>query len=93
MLTVDKLKIYEQFDGDIDGWARASRGQASTGMTDEDWYLIDELLLGLAAVIADAAAPSYAQLVEQRVLENTDDQAARNRLHALAARRGPRDAA
>lgn len=34
MLTVEKLKIYEQFDGDIDGWARASRGQASPGMTD-----------------------------------------------------------
>jgi len=25
--------MYEQFDGDIDGWARASRGQATTGMS------------------------------------------------------------
>ena len=75
MLTVDKLRIYEQFDGDIDGWARASRGQATTGMTDEDWYLIDELLMGLATVKTGVASPSYAQQLEQRLLASTSDQA------------------
>jgi hypothetical protein len=93
MLTVDKLRIYEQFDGDIDGWARASRGQATTCMTDEDWYLIDELLMGLATVKTGAASPSYAQQVEQRLLASTSDQATRSILHALATRRGSHDAA
>ncbi|MDO8450557.1 MAG: hypothetical protein Q7T10_17305 [Rhodoferax sp.] len=93
MLTVDKLRIYEQFGGDIDAWARASRGQATTGMTDEDWYLIDELLMGLAAVKTGVASPSYAQQVEQRLLAITSDQATRNILHELATRRGSHDAA
>ena len=92
MLTVDKLRIYEQFDGDIDGWARTSRGQATTGMTDEDWYLIDELLMGLATVKTGAASPSYAQQVEQRLLACTSDQATRSILHALATRRGSHNA-
>ena len=88
MLTVDKLRIYEQFDGDIDAWARASRGQATTDMTDEDWYLIDELLMGLATVKTGVASPSYAQQLEQRLLASTSDQATRGILHALATRRG-----
>lgn len=93
MLTVDKLKIYEQFDGDIDGWARASRGQATSGMTDADWYLIDELLMGLATVKTGVASLSYAQQVEQRLLASTSDQATRSILHALATRRGSHHAA
>ncbi|MDO9198489.1 hypothetical protein [Rhodoferax sp.] len=93
MLTVDKLRIYEQFDGDIDAWARASRGQATTGMTDEHWYLIDELLMGLATVKTGVASPSYAQQLEQRLLASTSDQATRGILHALATRRGSPNAA
>ena len=93
MLTVDKLRIYEQFDGDMDGWALASRGQATTAMTDEDWYLIDELLMGLATVKTGAASPSYTQQVEQRLLASTSDQATRSILHALATRRGSHNAA
>jgi len=93
MLTVDKLRIYEQFDGDIDGWARASRGQATTGMTDADWYLIDELLMGLATVKTGVASPSYAQQVEQRLLASTSDQATRSILHTLATLRGSHHAA
>ena len=87
LLTVDKLRIYEQFDGDIDGWARASRTQTPPVMTDEDWYLIGELLMGLATVKTGVASPSYAQQVEQRLLASTRDQATRSILHALATRR------
>jgi len=93
MLTVDKLRIYEQFDGDIDGWARTSSGQATTGMTDEDWYLIDELLMGLATIKTGVASASYAQQVEQRLLASTGDQATHSILHTLAARRCSHNAA
>lgn len=86
MLTVDKLKTYELFDGDIDGWVRASRGQATTGMADEDCYLINELLMGLATVKTGVASASYAQQVEQRLLACTADQATRSILHARGTR-------
>lgn len=92
MLTLDKLRIYEQFGGDIDAWARASRGQATSGMTDEDWHLIDELLMGLATLKTGMASPSYAQQVEQRLIASTSDEATRNILHALATRPGPNNA-
>ena len=93
MLTIDKLRIHARFDGDIDGWARASRGHATTGVTDEDWYLIDALLMGLATIETGVASPPYARQVEQRLLASTSDQAARSLLHALASRRGSHNAA
>jgi len=93
MLTADKLRIYQQFDGDIDGWARAFRGQATNGMTDEDWYLIDELLMGLCTAKTGAALPSYVRQVEQRLLACTSDPATRSILHALAIRRSSHNAA
>lgn len=48
MLTVEKVRTYEQFDGDIDGWVRAFEGKGKSCMTDADWYLINELIMGLA---------------------------------------------
>jgi len=93
MLTVDKLRIYEQFGGDIDAWARASRSQATNGMMDADWHLIDELLMGLATLKTGMASPSYAQQVEQRLIASTSDQATRSILHALATRQGSHNAA
>jgi len=35
MLTLDKLKLYQRFDGDADGWARM-RMDDDTGMTDDE---------------------------------------------------------
>ena len=90
MLTVDKLNIYEQFEGNIDGWARAAQARSTSDMTDEDWYLIDELLLGLTAVNTGSASPSYSRALELKLLTSTDDQATRDRLHALARQRIPR---
>ncbi len=85
MLTVEKLKIYEKFGGDIDGWARMSRGRDPSGMTDADSYLIDELLMGLAAA-AGSASSSFSQHVEARMHASTADGAARDTLRAIATR-------
>lgn len=93
MLSLDKVKIYAQFDGDIDGWARSARDESAAAMSDVDWYLIDELLQGLAAVKAGVATASYAEQVEQRLLASTEDEATRHCLRALAKSRCPRDAA
>ncbi len=86
MLTVEKLKIYEKFGGDIDGWARMSRGRDPSGMTDADWYLIDELLTGLAVAAAGSASSSFSQHVEARMHASTADGAARDALRAIATR-------
>jgi hypothetical protein len=84
MLTLEKLRVYESFDGDMDGWARTARPGNPHGMTDEDWFLVDELRQALHQVAAGLASPHYKAHLEERLLEVTDDAAVRERLLQLA---------
>jgi len=84
MLTLEKLRLYHRFGGDIDGWARASAPSDSSGMTDEDWSLIDELRQGLRIVSSGRASAEFASSVERRLLAATADAPTREQLRELA---------
>jgi hypothetical protein len=73
MLTLEKLRVYESFDGDIDGWARTARSGNPHGMTDADWFLIDELRQALHQVAAGLASSHYKAQLDKRLLDATDD--------------------
>ncbi len=83
MLTLDKLDLYQAFDGDIDGWARSSHSGGEASMTDEDWHLIDELRQGLSLVASGRASKAFVAQFEQRLHAVTADEATRARLRAL----------
>ena len=87
MLTMAKLRTYAKFDGDIDGWARTADTDDAAGLTDADWYLIDELLMNLATVTSGRASAAFAADVERRLQACTADEPTRNALRALAAQR------
>lgn len=82
-LTLDKIEMYRRFDGDIDGFAR-SRVDDSSGITDEDWHVIDELLQALFLVQSGQATPEFAASVERRLSCVAADEATRRALRALA---------
>lgn len=84
MLTLDKLGVHQRFNGDLDGWARITGGRDASGMRDEDWFLIDELLQELALVASGQASPAYAEALERRLLDVTADDATRHALRELA---------
>ena len=86
MITVEKLRIYEEFNGDVDGWVRTSMDKGGLVTTDADWHLIDELLTGLTIVEAGLASPTFSREVETRVLATTADDATRVALRTLVAR-------
>ncbi|MHB1093546.1 hypothetical protein [Thiobacillus sp.] len=83
MLTLDKLKVYLRFDGDMDGWARTANGHDASGITDADWSLIEELRQGLALVAAGQASQAFAASLESRLLDTTSDETTRQALRAL----------
>jgi hypothetical protein len=83
MLTMEKLNTYKKFDGDIDGWARSSIGDDNSNVTDDDWYLIDELVMELTEVGKGFASPNFALEVERKLLASTADEATREALRAL----------
>ena len=82
MLTLDKLKMYRRFNGDIDGYSR-SRVDDQSGITDEDWNAIDELRQALFLVQSGQASPEFAASVEQRLSSVAPDEAARQALREL----------
>ena len=84
MLTLEKLNIYNYFGGDIDGWARTSKKNNSSGMTDEDWTLIDKLIQGLFLVSTGAASAEYATSIEHLLLSATEDEKTRQELRKMA---------
>ncbi len=83
MLTFEKLKVYRSFGGDIDGWARSSRAGDTSGITDDDWFLIDELRQGLSLVSLGRASPEFGASVEQRLVASTADEQTREALREL----------
>lgn len=85
MLTSQKLSVYEKFGGDIDGWARAASAEDKAALSDADWHLIDELLLGLAVVADGLASAAFSREIERKATASTADEAARAALLALAA--------
>ena len=44
MITVEKIKIFNSYGGDIDGLARNSRTNDHNLITDNEWALIDNFL-------------------------------------------------
>ncbi len=93
MITLDKLRTYLKFNGDIDGWARAPKGNAKVLMTDADWHLIDELLTGLTTIGTGLASPSLVSEIENKVRASTADEATHAALRALVVRHGQNNAA
>lgn len=93
MITLEKLRTYQEFNGDIDGWARTSQGRVKSSMTDADWYLIDELLMGLTTIGTGTASPSFVREVEARLLTSTVDETTRAALRALVVQQRQNGAA
>jgi hypothetical protein len=88
VLTLDKLRTYEAYAGDLDGWARSKGAARGEPMDDEDWYLLDELLLGLTSVASGRASESFANHLRQRIAASTADESVAAALRDLASRLG-----
>jgi len=93
MITLEKLGTYQEFNGDIDACARPSKSKVKSFMTDADWYLIDELLMGLTTIGTGLTSPSFVHEIETKLLTSTVDEATRAALRALVVQQGQNSAA
>src|SRR5688572_3318189 len=66
MLTLAKIQIYERFSGDLDGFSRVG-GRDSSGITDDDWRLIERLSQAIYLVASRQAADSFRVQTEQEL--------------------------
>ena len=84
MLTQEKLNTYRRFGGDIDAHARAHGRGDTSGITDEDWALIDELRGALFIVAAGKASSEFAAVVERRLQKAVADPETCEQMRQLA---------
>ena len=84
MLTLAKITTYQSFDGDADGWSRKRSGDMS-GITDEDWRLIEELRQGNNLFSSGQASPEFTVTFERRLLALVPDKELRQAIRELKA--------
>lgn len=84
MITQKKLRIYEKFNGDIDGFARGSSIDEQASITDQDWHLIDELQQGMTIIQSGAASAQFEAQIRQRLVDAAPDESVRERLRSLS---------
>ncbi len=84
MLTLAKIQTYERFSGDIDGFSR-TRGRGDTsGITGEEWSLIDRLRQAIYLAASGKATDCFRVQTEQEVQACTADDPTREALRRLA---------
>lgn len=80
MLSLDHMKTYQAFDGDVDGWARSG---CPGEMKDVDWALIDELVQALYLIESGLTSTAFAERTELRLAEVTESVQVRSMLRGL----------
>lgn len=84
MISDEKLRIYDKFNGDIDGFSRGGSPREKSTITDEDWYLIDELIQSLTMVRGGLASGDFEGRVRERLSEVVQDEHTREYLYRLS---------
>ena len=69
MITQDKLHEYIWAGGDIDGYARSGR---RGDITDNDWFLIDQMLSAISIIRRGLAADTFKKQHLDQVREAFD---------------------
>lgn len=72
MLTLEKIKLYKSYDGDIDGWSRTATKNEMTGMTSKDWYLIERFIQDLKLINGKLAAESFQKNFKSKLADNCE---------------------
>jgi hypothetical protein len=67
MLTVEKIRVYRKYGGDMDGLARADKPDDASLITDEEWFLIDSLVQKLFLMKTGKASQAYAERISVEV--------------------------
>ena len=84
MLTLQKLRTYRKFRGDIDGYGRSHVRGDRSGITEEDFQLIAELLTALYIIASGKASQDFALGVERKLSELAPEPQTRQELRQLA---------
>ncbi len=67
MISLEMLKVYERFGGDIDGFARVSTVHEKAVISIAQWSQIDRLLQEVHLIKHDLASVDFSRTVEEAI--------------------------
>jgi len=72
MITLEKIKVFNRYGGDIDGLARNSRSSDHNLITDNEWSLIDNVFQDIELINKRLVAQTYIDQTFVKLKENCD---------------------
>ena len=85
MITAEKLRIYQRYKGDIDGFSRVRDRHEMSLITGDDWSTIDILWQRLTLEQSVPCAASFRIETQRMLSEQVADAATAAQLKQLAA--------
>ncbi len=72
MLTIEKIKIYNKFNGDIDAFGRGGKMSEHDRLDDDDWCLIDEFEQDVKLISDRLVSKEFREKALYKLNENCD---------------------
>lgn len=72
MITIDKIKIFDSYGGDIDGFASVSRDSEKKLFDNNDWALIDSFYRDIELINKRLAVQTYVEQTITKLKDNCD---------------------
>jgi len=83
VITQEKLRIFQRYAGDIDGWTRIGDGAEHRAMSDADWSDIEQLRHRLWLQQHEPVSPEFITETEQLISQKVCGESAVKLLHQL----------
>lgn len=72
MISVEKIKIFDRYTGDIDGFARSGRDHEKSVLNDYEWSLINSFYQDIELINKKLAAQVYTEQIIVKLKDNCD---------------------
>ena len=83
MISSKKIKIYSKYQGNIDDWARSVSRREYKVLSDEDWFLIEELIQNLEVIEKGLTSEDFKDKVLKKLQKNCDSLETQEKLKNL----------
>ena len=84
MITLEKLKLYDKYAGDIDHLQRVDNKYEKKLIEDDDWLLISELIQDIGLIKRKLTSENYEKTVMEKMPKYLDDRITISELEKLS---------
>jgi len=74
MITLEKLRIFEKYDGDADGFARTGKKSEKEIFKNQDWLLIDSMIQDLELIKNGLCSKNFESMTFEKLKNKFDSE-------------------